>query len=144
MRTVDRTVKDLQSQIERRDKSLSHIDAELNRSRDKIGSLLSNIEELQQSDSSSQLATKRAERELREEREKTLRLEREVDSLRAVNRERDASVRRSGTLAALSDNGGGSRRGSSIGLPSVYGGLGAGDVKIEVPARKSSLSKGFL
>jgi len=145
VRTVDRTVKDLQSQIERRDKSLGHLDSELNRSRDKIASLLSNIEELQQSDSSSQLATKRAERELREEREKTLRLEREVDTLRAVNRERDASVRRSGTLAALSDNGGGSRRGSSIGLPSILnGGLGAGDVKIEVPARKSSLSKGFL
>ncbi|KAK4561321.1 class II myosin [Recurvomyces mirabilis] len=141
VRTVDRTVKDLQSQIERRDKSLSHLDSELGRSRDKIGSLLSNIEELQQSDSSSQLATKRAERELREEREKTLRLEREVDTLRAVNREREASVRRSGTLAALSDNGGGSRRGSSIGLPSV---LNGGDVKIEVPARKSSLSKGFL
>ncbi|KAK5727106.1 class II myosin [Elasticomyces elasticus] len=139
VRNVDRTVKDLQSQIERREKSVQHMDDELRRSRDKISSLLENIEELQASDSSAQLSAKRAERELREEREKTLRLEREVDTMRAVSRERDASVRRSGTLAALSDNGGGSRRGSSIGLPSING-----DVKIEVPARKSSLSKGFL
>ncbi|KAK5112740.1 hypothetical protein LTR62_003838 [Meristemomyces frigidus] len=136
VRNVDRTVKDLESQITRRDKSLHNLDDELKRSRDKISTLLTNIEELQQTDSASQLATKRAERELREEREKTLRLEREVDTLRAA--------RRSGTLAALSDaGGGGSRRGSSIG----YGGGGSsvmGDVKIEVPARKSSLSKGFL
>ncbi|KAK3111603.1 class II myosin [Teratosphaeriaceae sp. CCFEE 6253] len=139
VRKVDRTVKDLQSQIERRDKSVQHMDDELRRSRDKISSLLENIEELQASDSTAQLSAKRSERELREEREKTLRLERELDTVRAVSREREASVRRSGTLAALSDNGGGSRRGSSIGLPSLNG-----DVKIEVPARKSSLSKGFL
>ncbi|KAK0306363.1 class II myosin [Friedmanniomyces endolithicus] len=138
VRNVDRTVKDLQSQLERRDKSAQSLDDELRRSRDKISTLLSNIEDLQASDSSSQLAAKRAERELREEKGKTLRLEREVETMRAVSREREASVRRSGTLAALSENGG-SRRGSSMGVPSANG-----DVKIEVPARKSSLSKGFL
>jgi len=138
VRNVDRTVKDLQSQLERRDKSAQSQDDELRRSRDKISTLLSNIEELQASDSSSQLSAKRAERELREEKGKTLRLEREVETMRAVSREREASVRRSGTLAALSENGG-SRRGSSMGVPSANG-----DVKIEVPARKSSLSKGFL
>jgi myosin heavy chain 9/10/11/14 len=144
IRTVDRTVKDLQAQIERRDKNVQHLDDELKRSRDKIGNLLQNIEELQQSDSGAQLAAKRAERELREEREKTLRLEREVDSLRAVSREREASLRRAGTLAALSDNGGGSRRGSSIGIGGAGGSVNGDVVKIEVPARKSSLSKGFL
>ncbi|KAK4544743.1 hypothetical protein LTR36_003992 [Oleoguttula mirabilis] len=139
VRNVDRTVKDLQAQIERREKSAQMISDDLNKSRDKIDRLLQTIDELQASDSSAQLTTKRAERELREEREKTLRLERELDTLRAVSREREHSVRRSGTLAALSDNGGGSRRGSSMGVPSLNG-----DVKLEVPQRKSSLSKGFL
>jgi len=136
---VDRTVKDLQAQIDRREKSAQLLNDDLNKSRDKVERLLQTIDELQASDSSSQLSAKRAERELREEREKALRLEREVEGLRAASREREHSVRRSGTLAALSDNGGGSRRGSSIGVPSQNG-----DVKLEVPVRRSSLSKGFL
>jgi len=129
----------LQAQIDRREKSAQLLTDNLNKSRDKVERLLQTIDELQASDSSAQLSAKRADRELREEREKALRLEREVEGLRATNRERELSVRRSGTLAALSDNGGGSRRGSSIGVPSHNG-----DVKLEVPARKSSLSKGFL
>lgn len=115
---------------------------DLGKARDKIDRLLQTIDELQASDSSAQLTAKRAERELREERERTLKLERDLDTFRAASREREHSVRRSGTLAALSDNGGGSRRGSSIGIPSVNG-----DVKLEVPQRKSSLNrdyKGFL
>lgn len=116
---------------------------DLNKSRDKVERLLQNIDELQSSDSSAQLASKRAERELREEREKNLRLEREIERLGAVSRADRESVRRSGTLAALSDAGNGSRRGS------YYGGRGDtpsqnGEVKIEVPMRKSSLTKGFL
>lgn len=139
VRNVDRTVKDLEAQIERRDKSALIMSEDLNKARDKISRLLQNIDELHASDSETQLATKRAERELREEREKSLRLERELDTLRAVSQERERSIRRSGTLAALSENGGGSRRGSSIGMPSQNG-----EVKIEVPQRKSSLTKGFL
>ena len=142
MRNVDRTVKDLQSQIERREKSAQMLSDDLAKSRDRISSLLQTIDELQASDSSAQLSTKRAERELREEREKNLRLEREVESLRGLRVER-GSVRGSERLAALSDYGGGSRRASGVvmrpGTPSQNG-----DVKIEVPARKSSLSKGFL
>nr|POF06927.1 myosin type-2 heavy chain 1 [Quercus suber] len=141
VRNVDRTVKDLQAQIDRREKSASLLQDDLNKSRDKIERLLQTIDELQAADSSAQLAAKRAERDVREEREKCLRLEREVDTLRAVNREREHGARRPGTLAAMSDHGlAGSRRTSSIGI----GGNGNGDVKIEVPARKSSLSKGFL
>jgi len=136
VRNVDRTVKDLQAQIERREKSAQMLSDDLNKSRDKIDRLLQNIDELQASDSSAQLVAKRAERELREEKERTLKLERDLDTLRAVSREREHSVRRGGTLAALSDNGGGSRRGSSIGIPSING-----DVKLEVPQRKSSLSR---
>lgn len=133
---MDRTVKDLQSQLERREKLAQNVQDDLNKSRDKIERLLQNIDELQASESSAQLATKRAERELREEREKTLRLERELGNSRS---ERD-SLRRSGTLAALSDTGLGSRRGSYAARPESRN----GDVKLEVPARTSSLTKGFL
>lgn len=129
-------MKDLQAQIERRDKSAQMLQDDLNKSRDKTERLLQTIEELQASDSSAQLSAKRAERELREEREKTLRLERELDAMRNVRNERE-SVRKSG-LAAFSDAG--SRRGSYAARPESV----SGDVKIEVPARTSSLTKGFL
>lgn len=139
MRNVDRTVKDLQSQIERREKSVTILSEDLSKSRDKVDRLLQTIDELQASDSSSQLTAKRAERELREEREKSLRLERELESLRGGGGLR-GSVARSERIAALSDyGGGGSRRASSVRPPSVVG-----DVKIEVPQRQSSLMKGFL
>ena len=111
---------------------------DLSKSRDKISQLLETIDDLQQSDSTAQLASKRAERELREEREKNLRLERELERMGAVSRADRESVRRSATLANLSDAGFGdrSRRGSSVAPASV-----SGDLKIEVPQRKSSLSK---
>jgi myosin protein heavy chain len=136
VRNVDRTVKDLQSQIDRREKSVTILSEDLSKSRDKVERLLQTLDELQASDSSSQLTAKRAERELREEREKNLRLERELEGLRGGLR---GSVARSERVAALSDYGGGSRRASSVRPPSVVG-----DVKIEVPQRQSSLMKGFL
>ena len=139
VRNVDRTVKDLQAQIERRDKSAQILQDDLNKSRDKTERLLQTIDELQASDSSAQLSAKRAERELREEREKTLRLERELDAMRNTRNERE-SLRKSGPLAALSDAGNGSRRGSYAARPESQ----HGDVKIEVPQRTSSLTKGFL
>ncbi len=134
---MDRTVKDLQTQIERREKAANMLQDDLNKSRDKIERLLQTIEELQTSDSSAQLCAKRAERELREEREKTLRLERELEAARSSRNDR-GSVGRPGTLAALSDVG--SRRGSYAARPESQN----GDVKIEVPQRTSSLTKGFL
>ncbi|KAI9709980.1 MAG: hypothetical protein M1820_003058 [Bogoriella megaspora] len=110
-RTSDRTFKDLQSQIARKEKSLAQMTSDLDASRAKISRLLTNIDELQQADSASQLASKRSERELREEREKNLRLERELEGWKGLRMERE-SVRRSGTLAALSDVDVRSRRGS--------------------------------
>lgn len=111
---------------------------DLSKSRDKIERLLRSIDELQATESASQLAVKRSERELREEREKNLRLERELERMGAVSRAGgEGLLRRNGTLAPISDVGG-SRRASSV-APQL-----AGDVKIEVPARKSSLTKGFL
>ena len=143
MRNVDRTVKDLQSQIERREKSTQLLSDDLNKSRDKIGSLLATIDELQATDSSSQLAAKRAERELREEKEKVLRLERELEGWKGLRHERN-SVQRSGTLAALSDDGR-SRRGSSIGPPGGgYAGVRTNGDLLDVPQRRPSFTKGFL
>ncbi|WPH04944.1 myosin type-2 heavy chain 1 [Acrodontium crateriforme] len=133
VRNVDRTVKDLQAQIERREKSTQLITEDLNKSRDKIERLLQTIDELQASDSEAQLSAKRAERELREEREKNLRLEREVEGLRSAN-----SVRSRGGTPGLYGDDYRSRRESSVPWSQN------GDVKLEVPQRKSSLSKGFL
>ena len=131
MRSVDRTVKDLQTQIERRDKVNTSLTDDINKSRDKIERLLHTIDELQSSDSQNQLQARRAERELREEREKALRLERELEGWKALRMERGSAaggfggLNRSGTMLALSEMG--SRRGS-----------------LEIPQRKSSNSKGFL
>lgn len=126
LRNVDRTVKDLQSQIERRDKMNAQLSEDINKSRDKIERLLKNIEELQQSDSENQLQARRAERELREEREKALRLERELEGWKALRVERGSVVGR--TVGAFSDVG--SRRGSGA-FPS--------DLQ-----RQPSNTKGFL
>lgn len=129
-RNVDRTVKDLQSQIERRDKMNSQLTDDINKARDKIERLLQTIEELQSSDSQSELQAKRAERELREEREKALRLERELEGWKQLRVERGSIVGRANGLSDVA-----SRRGSG-----VYVANGT----VEVPQRKFSNTKGFL
>lgn len=126
VRNVDRTVKDLQLQIDRRDKINTQLTEDISKSRDKIERLLTTIDELQSSDSTNQLQAKRAERDLREEREKALRLERELEGWKALRMERGSFVgagprEREGSVA-------GSRRGS-----------GSADVR-----RMMSNSKGFL
>lgn len=124
VRNVDRTVKDLQTQIDRRDKINTQLTEDISKSRDKIERLLTTIDELQSSDSTNQLQAKRAERDLREEREKALRLERELEGWKALRMERGSFVgagAREGSVA-------GSRRGS-----------GSADVR-----RMMSNSKGFL
>ncbi|KAJ5381657.1 Myosin type-2 heavy chain 2 [Penicillium cataractarum] len=125
LRNVDRTVKDLQSQIDRRDKMNTQLNDEVNKARDRIERLLKNIEELQQGDTETQLQARRAERDLREEREKVLYLERELDGWKA----RGATIGRS-PMAAISDAG--SRKGSA-----AYG-------YDTMPQRKPSNTKGFL
>jgi myosin protein heavy chain len=135
---VDRTVKDLQQQIERRDKVNAQLQDDISRSRDKVEKLLKTIDELQASDSTNQLSARRAERELREEREKALRLERELEGWKALRMEKGSSlhsggIRRSGQWRSASEW---SDDTSSSG--------------IDVPKRKSSLNrqhsvtKGFL
>lgn len=100
---------------------------DVNKAREKIERLLKNIEELQQSDSENQLQARRAERELREEREKALRLERELDGWKHLRAERGSVMGR--TVGAFSDIE--SRRGSGL-----FGG--------DSPQRKVSNTKGFL
>ncbi|KAJ6107830.1 Myosin tail [Penicillium sp. IBT 18751x] len=129
LRNVDRTVKDLQSQIDRRDKVNAQLNDDVNKARDKIERLLQNIDELQQSDTETQLQARRAERELREEREKALRLERELEGLKVKRFERSGTLTRA-PMAALSDVG--SRRGSA-----AYG-------SNDIPQRQPSNTKGFL
>ena len=74
------------------------------------------------------MQARRVERELREEREKALRLERELEGYKALRADRGTAIRSS--IAAFSDVG--SRRGSA-----VYG-------SNDTIQRKPSNTKGFL
>ncbi|KAJ6164498.1 Myosin tail [Penicillium chermesinum] len=128
VRNIDRTVKDLQSQIDRRDKMNAQLTEEVSKGRDKVERLLRNIEELQKADTDAQMKARRAERELREEREKALHLERELEGLKSLRVERNSTLGR--PSVAFSDIG--SRRGSAL-----YG-------SNDTPQRKPSNTKGFL
>lgn len=115
VRNVDRTVRDLQTQIERRDKAATQLEEEISKGKEKLERLLKTIDELQASDSQHQLTARRAEREAREEREKSLRLERELEGWKGLRLDRNHTAGgRSGTMAALSQMGDdeGDRRGS--------------------------------
>lgn len=91
-RNVDRAVKDMQGQVERKDKQNAQLSEDVSRMRDKVDKLLKTIDELQASESAVQLSTRRAERELREEKERSLRLEREIDSVRNLGSHTGASA----------------------------------------------------
>ncbi|TVY73281.1 Myosin type-2 heavy chain [Lachnellula suecica] len=117
VRNVDRTVKDLQLQIDRRDKANRQLEDEISRSRDRCEKFLKTIDELQNSDSANQLSARKAERELRDEREKALRLERELEALKARS---GSGMTRSGTWSNMAEENG-----------------------IEIPKRKSSISRQF-
>ncbi|RMJ12012.1 hypothetical protein CDV36_008324 [Fusarium kuroshium] len=135
VRNVDRIVKDLQGRIDRKDKQNAQLSDDVSRMRDKVEKLLQTIEELQSSESNNQLSARRAERELREEKEKSLRLERELEGWKNLRNEKGS--------------------GSVIG--SVRSRMGPWRVSegddvsvVDIPKRKSSLSrvpsltKGFL
>jgi myosin heavy chain 9/10/11/14 len=111
IRTVDRTVRDLQSQIERREKLASSLEDDLNRQRDRVGDLLKSIDDLQSVVSEKELLARRTDRELREEKEKSLRLERELEGWKGLRFER-SSTRAGSTRVASSQIG--SIRGRSV------------------------------
>ncbi|OAR02959.1 hypothetical protein LLEC1_04668 [Akanthomyces lecanii] len=125
-RNVDRAVKDLQGQVDRKDRQNAQLSEDVNRMREKVDKLLKTIDELQASESAVQLSTRRAERDLREEKERTLRLERELDSLKTFK------------------SGGSVRRGSSI--RSRINALGVIEDEEEDSSlsRAPSLTKGFI
>lgn len=105
---------------------------DVSRMRDKVDKLLKTIDELQSSESTEQLSARRASRELREEKEKSLRLERELEgwkSLRVDKAAAPSSLRsRMGPWRASEGD----------------------ERQVDIPARKSSISrapsmtKGFL
>ena len=126
----ERLVRDLQSQISRRDQLLGQSSQDLDKSRAKVQSLLTTIEELQAEEGKCELAARRAERDLREERDRALRLERELEGWKGLRVGRDSSRKVSGV---------GSIRGNSssrLGRDSGLGGEGL--------ARSMSNTKGFL
>ena len=128
-------------QIQRREKQSTQLAEDVNKARDRIATLLTTIDELQSSDSQSQLQAKRAEREVREEKEKVLRLERELEGWKGLRMERGSSggLNRSGTMAALSEMAAGERRASR-----ATSRKGSGMGGPELPQRKPSNTKGFL
>ncbi|KAF4124511.1 homoserine O-acetyltransferase/O-succinyltransferase [Geosmithia morbida] len=92
-RNVDRIVKDLQGQIDRKDKQNTQLSDDVSRMRDRVDKLLRTIDELQSSESTNQLTARRAERELREEKEKSLRLERELEGWKSLRDKATGSPR---------------------------------------------------
>lgn len=111
------------------------LEEDISRSRDKVEKLLKAIDELQSSESSVQLAARRAERELREEKEKALRLERELETLKS------RGIYGSGIITSSVASGNWGLTGTE--RDELENG-------IEIPERKSSLNrhlsmtKGFL
>jgi myosin protein heavy chain len=103
--------------------------------RDKVDKLLKTIDELQASESENQLTARRAERELREEKEKALRLEREMEALRNLRLEKGPHSAMGSVRSRL-----GPWRASEGDEASL----------VDVPQRKSSISrvpsltKGFI
>jgi myosin heavy chain 9/10/11/14 len=151
-RTEDRTLRDLQGQIERREKLAATLEEDLTRQRDKNATLLQTISDLQASDTENQLAARRAEREFREEHEKVLRLEREMEGWKGLRFEK-GSVRAPGSLRVPS-SGIGSVRGRREGSVARDGGIAretspvpGANPPVVIPPRMSrrvSNTKGFL
>ena len=97
VRNVDRTVKDLQSQLERKEKTTKQLSDEIAKGRERTDRLLSTIEELHTESSNHQLTARRAQRDLKEEVEKGLLLERELDGWKGLRMERTSALRNGGS-----------------------------------------------
>lgn len=148
VRNVDRIVKDLQSQIDRKDKQNTQLQEDVARMRDKVDKLLKTIDELQSSESANELSARRAERELREEKEKALRLERELEGWKNLRMEKGSAVGGGGGPGSVAGSVLGSIRGkrtfTNDNMQMQTDGV------IEIPKRKSSISrapsltKGFI
>lgn len=133
VRNVDRSIKDLQTEIERKERANTQLNQDISRHRDKIQKLLKTVEELHKSDAENQMSAKRAEAKLREEKEKALKLEKELDMIKMRSG--------SGSSASIMK-----RANSGWATQSEFG----EDNGVNIPKRNSSLrremsmSKGFL
>lgn len=102
--------------------------------------LLKTIDELQASESTSQLSARRAERELREEREKGLSLKRELEGWKSLRMEKGSSIGSIGRAGNWRASLGVTCEDEDEAMASL----------VQVPKRKSSISrvpsmtKGFL
>lgn len=101
------------------------------------------MDELQAEEARSQLAARRAERDLREEKEKALRLERELEGWKGLRMER--GVKNGGISGgAPATNGNHLRALAATNGNRVSSGNGSGGVNGDVGNRRVSESKGFL
>lgn len=122
-------MRDLQSQLARRDKIANQLTDDVAKGRDKVERLLQTVDELQAEEAKSQLSSRRAERDLREEKEKGLRLERELEGWKGLRMERGVGGKGGGS------EWGGTMRGNHVARGSESG---------EGIRRMLSDSKGFL
>lgn len=83
-------MRDLHVQITRRDKQAAQLASDVAKGREKIERLQQEVQELHAEEAKSQQAARRAERDLREEREKALMLERELEGWKGLRMERGA------------------------------------------------------
>lgn len=145
---MDRTVRDLQAQISRRDKQAQQLSDDVAKGRDKNERLLQMVDELQAEEARSQLVARRAERDLREEKEKALRLERELEGWKGLRMERGGKVGQGGGWGGSGSEWGVSARGLANGHGNGSrnrsgSGTGGGGAE-EGENRRMSDSKGFL
>ncbi|KAF5092922.1 hypothetical protein D0Z03_002636 [Geotrichum reessii] len=79
LRSNDRSVKDLQTQLQQREKINSKLQEEVTKNESKIRSLQETVENLQGLETTYRLSSRRAEREARDYKETSLRLEKELE-----------------------------------------------------------------
>ncbi|KAF5097307.1 hypothetical protein D0Z00_002448 [Geotrichum galactomycetum] len=79
LRSNDRSVKDLQTQIQQKEKITAKLQEEVTKYESKIRSLQETVENLQGLETTYRLSSRRAEREARDYKETSLRLEKELD-----------------------------------------------------------------
>ena len=82
-RRSERVIKDLQYQLGERDKTKLRLEDDYNRLEDKLRKMRSQIEELEANESQLQVKKRKAERDFEEERERSAKLEKELEKLRS-------------------------------------------------------------
>ncbi|CAG8531984.1 6454_t:CDS:10 [Acaulospora morrowiae] len=82
-RKNDRTIRELQYQLAERDKAKTRYESEISRYEQKVAKMREAIEELQNSENALQLSKRRAERETIEARERSLRLEKDIEKMKS-------------------------------------------------------------